>query len=268
MVRTVILILVFAICMVSGCQSDPPKTAVPATSESSEQAGNFWDTGYVSGELVFHGAAKNLSKKADAIQAALEDAARRVVIFNKVKGSTISSTNMQGSFLDYSAETKTSLECDENYKDYVDALSFDPEKDVFQSNNTVFVRVRYKSSLPDQIQYWPSSFYKTGKPSWVESHPQIPGYTVGVGYAGRRSALRDTIVVSYENAIFSMITALYGSAKEETTNVQGAGIFGSKNANKSEIRAEGVMNNFYILDTWVDPANNSVWTLAVAKKGS
>jgi hypothetical protein len=258
------IIIIFFLFAFSGCKSNPSK---PDAGESGKPGEiDFWNTGYAYGGLIFYGVAGIYSKKEDSIRLALEDAAKKVAIFNMVEGRYLSSTSMGAGFFDYRSKTETSLKYDENYKNYVETLIFDPEQDVIQSNNAIFVRVRYRSSMPVPIHYWYSSFQNISKPHWVDNPPHIPGYMVGVGYAGRRSAHQDTITVSYENAIFSLITTMYGFVKEEITNVHGSGTFDFSATNNYELSAVGVLNNFYVLDTWVDPANLSVWTLAVAKE--
>jgi hypothetical protein len=265
MLKKSIVIIILCIFALAGCKSGPSKTDRDVS--ASESLDNtFWNTGYAYGELIFHGAAGIYSKREESIRLALEDAAKKVAIFNMVEARYLSSTSIGASFFDYSFNTETSLKYDENYKNYVETLIFDPDQDVIQSNNTIFVRVRYRSSMPVQIQYMPSSFPKNAKPPWVDNSPHIPGYMVGVGYAGRRAALRDTITASYENAIFSIITTMCSSIKEESTNVQGSGTLTFSTTNTHEISATGVLTNFYILDTWIDSANKAVWTLALAKE--
>lgn len=260
MVRKSMLLLLVAACMAAGCKSEPSKTNAPAP---KPEAGNpFWDAGSASDGVIFLGVGGTISKKEEALRVALEDAARRVAIFNRVKGTVVGTINMGGGFFEYTNETKTTLEVDENYKSLVDSLIFDPETDVLKNNKGTFVRVRYPSSV--QIPYWKSSFEKTAKPGWIDNPPRIPGYEVGVGYA-RLSAVRDGMTASYEGAIFSIINALYGSAKAEDKNVTTPGFTGTKNTTSQEIRAEGVLNNFYVLDAWIDPANGAVWTLGIAK---
>jgi hypothetical protein len=47
-------------------------------------------------------------------------------------------------------------------------------------------------------------------------------------------------------------------------NYQGAGSFDYRSANDTTISARGKLKGFYVLDTWIDPSNMSVWTLAIA----
>jgi len=63
-----------------------------------------------------------------------------------------------------------------------------------------------------------------------------------------------------------MINDLYSSVDGTTTAYRGQGTFGMSDLSQQEIRASGVLHNFYILDTWFDPERHAVWTLAVARK--
>jgi hypothetical protein len=42
--------------------------------------------------------------------------------------------------------------------------------------------------------------------------------------------------------------------------------FGFEASSSGETRSQGTLNNFYIIESWTDPVNLTVWTLAVARK--
>ncbi|MDR0561669.1 MAG: hypothetical protein LBG73_03175 [Spirochaetaceae bacterium] len=231
---------------------------------SQPESGAFWNTGSASGAVVFYGTAGIYSRREDSLRLALEDAAKKAAIFNGLEARITSVLNTGGGIFDYRSETETFLQYDEDYKKYVDGLIFDPETDVLQKDGAIFVRVRYKT--PVQIPAGWASFQRPEKPSWITVPPEIPGYITGIGYAGRRSAHRDTVTASYENAIFAIITALYGSAQEETRHIRGSGTFDWRSSSSQEITAAGRLQRFYALDAWVNPADKSVWTLGIAQK--
>jgi hypothetical protein len=269
MMQKISALVIFGILSFLSCAGSPPETESPSGESKTPPAesSGFWNTGFSGEELVFYGIAGVYSNWEDSIRSALEDAAKKVAIFTQVEGTVSSFTHTGGGVFDYKSGVETALIYDEDYKKYRDALSFDPETDVLEYNNTVFVRVRYKASPPAPFPNWPSSFLQTSKPAWIDRPPDIPGYTTGVGYAGRRSLHRETIAISYENAVFSIITALYtSSVTEESGYLQGSGAFDISSVNNHEISVGGILYYFYVMDMWVDPSNKSVWTLGAAKK--
>jgi hypothetical protein len=252
MLHKILPVGIFSTLIFFACVSSP---GIPERS--------FWDTSPVSNELFFLGAADIFSNREESIHLALEDAARKAVIFNLVEGQFASKTNIGAGFLDYSSETRASIKYNENYKDLVDALIFDPKTDVRLSNNTVFVHTRYIAPYPVQTGYFASSQGKS-MPGWIASPPDIAGYIVGVGYAGRRASHKDTVNISYENAIYSILKIVSSTIKGYTENSQGSGTFDNSSATNNVITASGVLKGFYVLDFWVDPATQAVWTLAIA----
>jgi hypothetical protein len=257
-----LIMMIFSLSLWSGCKS-PPAAETPPVSVPEEN--DFWDTTPLSGELIFHGAAGVRSKREESIRLALEDAARRAAIFTRVEGQFVSYANRGAGFFDYSSEAAGSLWYDENYKNYIEDLIFDPAADVIEERNTVFVRTRYHSPVPAAIRYQSSSFHRDSKPGWVDNPPEISGYVAGVGYAGRRSSHGDTVKASYENAVFSIIKTLFGAVSGTTEEFRGSGTFDFSSASENIITARGVLKGFYTLDFWTDPVNHAVWTLAIAR---
>jgi hypothetical protein len=241
------------------------KTPAPVDDFSSQQAlqKEYFYTSPQNGKLVFLGAAGIRSKLEESIQLALEDAARKAAIFERVEGEFAAFTRMGGRFLDYRSETNSSLKYDTDYGRYIEKLEYDKEKDVFKSENAVFVRTRYPGNL--ELGYYPSYSGPGARPSWIDNPPKtISGYTVGIGYAGRRNAHRDTVISSYENAIFSMVRDTASVSWGRTMDYRGGGLLDYAAITRSGINARAVLNGFYVLDIWTDPSNKAVWTLAVA----
>jgi hypothetical protein len=72
---------------------------------------------------------------------------------------------------------------------------------------------------------------------------------------------------SFEAAIFSIIRTLSGQVASGAVNYQGPGTFDYRSANDTTVRTRGKLRSFYVLDTWTDPSNMGVWTLAIARPG-
>ena len=222
------------------------------------------DTSPGEGTLVFLGVAGIRNRRQESIDLALEDAARRIAIFREVEGEFLAWSNRGGRLLDYRAETSSSLHHDSAYRDYLAVMEFDEKSGVFDSENAVFVRVRYPGSL--ELNYRPSPPGPGGKPSWIENPPDTIGsYMAGVGYAGRRNAHRDTVTASYENAIFSVIRDLSAVSWGQNIDYRGEGFLDIAFNVREGVSARARVNSFYVLETWTDPSDKSVWTLAVAK---
>lgn len=222
------------------------------------------DTSPRDGSLVFLGVAGIRFRRQESIDLALKDAARRLAIFRDVEGEFYTWAARGGRLLDYRAETRSSLSYNLNHEHYIAAFGFNENYDIFESENAIFVRVRYPGSL--SLNYRPYFPRRNGRPSWIDSPPdKIGQYSAGVGFAGQRHAHRDTITASYENAVFAIILNKYAVAFGETLAYRGPGLLDSASIIREGVRARGRLNGFYVLETWTDPNDRSVWTLAIAR---
>jgi hypothetical protein len=225
----------------------------------------FWNS-MPAGDLVFIGGASLRSDREESVNLALRDIARKVSIFNAVEGEFVSYNKTGSSFFDYASSSRSALFFDDDYLGFVEDLDYDPAADVMQLDNSIFVRARFRGSAA--VQAPPGDLLAgdgSSRPGWVDSSPEeISGYRVGIGYAGRRGLHRDTVNASFEAAIFSIIRAMSSQVSAGTVNSQGPGNFDYRTTNDSTISARGKLKGLYVLDTWIDPANMSVWTLAIA----
>jgi hypothetical protein len=250
------------------CAGSPPAKNPKA---ANSQADVFWNTLPAGNQMVFIGVAgENIFNQQEAIDRALEDAARKIAFFYFVGGEVIHRENIGNGAFDYRVENKTTLDYDkEGYKKYIDALEFDADRDVRIENQAVFVRTRYADPGAPAVQYgYPAA---GAKPGWIDSPPtEISGYLVGIGFAGPRLYHKDTVIASYENAVFALVHSLSSSVKSEITASQNSlDTFASYSAvTSSEAVSSGSVQGFYVLDTWTDPGTRAVWTLAVAKAAS
>jgi hypothetical protein len=273
--KKIIVVLALSTFALFSCKSSTPRAenSPPAGSiggadhVGTDKAGGFWSTVPVFEGVIFHGAAGVRSNREEAIRLALEDAARKASMFTRVQGKFVSYNNTAVSFFDYRSGTESSLSHDENYTDYIENFIFDPETDVLQDHNAVFVRVRYPSAVPVDISYRLQSYHGTARPGWIDNQPAVSGYITGIGYADRRASHADTVKISYESAVFSIIRNISSAVEGSMADVRGSGGFGSPNTGEVKVSAEGVLLGFYVLDFWVDPASQAVWTLAIAKPG-
>jgi hypothetical protein len=216
--------------------------------------------------LIFTGVAGRLSHKEEAIQAALRDAARRLSFFHSVSSNARRQEHIGGKTLDYRVASEYQLIYDEDLDKFLDMLEFDPARDVFENNNAVFVVTRISS----EIAMPNSGGYSAGRerPAWIDMPPsEINGFIAGVGYASRFSSHKDTVIASYEDAVVEIIYNTKSVIKGETASFENSySAFGTEVAADYTMASRGTLYHFYIVETWTDPANLGVWTLAVANK--
>ncbi|MDR0411502.1 MAG: hypothetical protein LBH75_05975 [Treponema sp.] len=226
---------------------------------------NFWNTSTKNGELIIIGVGGVKISRVETIKGAVEDAARRASLFNQVRANVTYTERIGDGFLDYFIDNQQSIVFDEYYQKYIDELKYDPETDVLITNNAAFVRTRWMPPVPFSISYAPSNH---GRPSWTDNPPPtIGGMITGVGYSSPLMYHR-AYVASYESAVYSIAIRVDGNIKAEKVNYQGEGMFAYSNSSESTMTASAQIKGFYILQIWVDPKTDGVYTLAVAQETS
>jgi hypothetical protein len=271
MIKKIGLLFLFSLLFMTTCTSGPPvpgavrkvvftEAAAAAPFFSSMPAGN---------RLVFIGVAGKRSDPKETVQFALEDAARRVAAYHRVYGEYALVNNIGSGTFDYAHDTYMSLSYDvEGSKQYVDALQFNADTDSLEMENTLIVRTTYPAALSVPVAYRPVYGKADQKPDWVENPPlEVAGYEVGVGYSGRFSSLADTCTNSFHNAIFAIIRNINSVSQNNESLYQNTGsLFGYYSSSDNLLYSYGMLTGFYVLDTWIDPKDKTVWTLAIAKK--
>ena len=246
--------------MSGGDQSPPSSQQVVFTMQEQSDAGH-WVSGPSNGRFIIIGVSGRLSKQEDEIEAAKQDAARKAAMYHGIQGSVeYSNTTGSGGFFDYSADSRLELNYDNNFENYVSRLTFDPEKDVIRSTGATYVRFSY-TSASSNINYSPK--ININRPSWVNNRnmPEFDGYVTVVGFAGRRSRLRDTISASYDSAAARLIES---ASTKVITQDQSTTTTGTTASSTTMIRSEGRLTNFQVLEFWIDPITGGISTLAIA----
>jgi hypothetical protein len=218
------------------------------------------ETGDRTGAPVFTGvsSAYYLSKDR-ALILALQDAGRQVSFFHSVEVVIKSSEIYNPQFRIAHIDDEKELVYDTDYGKYIRLLEFDPERDVYEEHGALFVNAVYTGEIRGTAEYHRRT--GTDKPSWVENPPEETGgflYTVGV--AGAHLSHKDTVIASYEDAVYAFVknsfSNIYASqAVDENTMLD-----------NSFILFSGVVKGFHVLDTWRDPKSGAVWTLAAARE--
>ena len=217
-------------------------------------------------ELIITGVSPRFSSRNESIQNALKDAARRLSFYNYVSGSSSISGLIGAGTFDYSVEADYMLQYDEDLEKYAEELDYNPLTDIFENNNAVFVITRAKSSAV--MPLFRGHSLSAVPPGWVNEPPKyIDGFIAGVGFSVRYYSHHDTIIKSYEDAVINLIRNIKTSVSSEYIEYTNTDyIFDYAHIFSGESTASGTLKNFYILESWTDPINLSVWTLAVADK--
>jgi hypothetical protein len=221
---------------------------------------DFWDITSNDDGLVFFGVAGgNYLSRDRAITLALEDVARRIAFYHSVGGKMVHNEKQGPGFLDFGSDHKAILSYDQDYKKYVRELEFDSNGDIHEENHLLFVRSRYKVKNPVAINHVRTS--ETGEPWWIVSPPAtIDGNIAGVGFAAKRFYRSDTVISSYENAVFGLLktgSVTVNSKREIAQHFTDTSL---------SITVSGELKNFYIVEVWTDPKTLDVWTLAIARE--
>lgn len=256
----------FTIVSCAGFKGNPASNSAPgrksAPSGSGAESSPFWITAPENGSLVFIGGAAVRTKKDEAIRYALSDAARKVAFYHGLQGTSISVLDVGAGHLDFNADSALELVYDSYYEKYVEQLEFDPETDVLVTGDSVYVRARWQS--PNSLN---TNFFSrwTGRPDWTLNPPgTIDGFLAAVGRSGAHSRSYTAVIASYESAIAALLRTKANSIDAEVAFVETSSSGSMAGASNREV-AEGKLSQFYVLETWIDPADRSVWTLAIAK---
>ena len=223
-------------------------------------------TNVQTGVLQFTGVSGKLSSREEAIRTALNDAARRLSFFNWVSGNSVDQEQNGGGTFDFNVSSDYSLQYDADIEKFLEELEYDPATGIFENNNAVFVIAYIISDIP-MPQFRGHSFGKE-RPGWVDAPPaEIEGFIAGTGFSSRLSSHSDTVIKSYENAVIGIIKNMNISVSGEQQGYQNnSSAFDFYLDSSNETDAKGELKNFYIIESWTDLKNLSVWTLAVAKR--
>jgi hypothetical protein len=250
--------------------SEIPVSESPAETFNGNQifaVPGFWDTAPSPEFLFFIGAATIRSNREESVSLALEDAARKVAMYHFLEGRYESHVDVGSGFLEYQAGTVSSLDYDRDYLKYTGDLVYDPERDILQWENSLFVRARYPLNNGEVLPPARVLAAAGDRPGWINTPPEdISGYVYGVGLAGRRAYHRDTVNGSCEAAVFAIIRNISGRAAGGAADVQKSGALGYSGASGASVSSALSLKGFYVLDTWIDPVSKAVWTLALARE--
>jgi len=209
--------------------------------------------------LIFMGVSGPQLKPEMEVEAAREDAAKRVSMYHGLAASFTAVLSSGSNALDFYSGSNLQIAYDPQVERYSESLTFDPKRDVIRSDGVTYIRFSYPGSYPVEIRY-PNGKNADGSPEWIRYPPlNIGGFMAQVGFARRQQRPRDTIIKSSEDAIAGLISQASSSMNT------GVSIFNDVNSSVTTQQSSGSLMYFMILETWVDPENLSAWTLTIAK---
>jgi hypothetical protein len=240
------------------CAGEPAPVAVPPVPEPSPER-RFWFTQADGEELIIIGSAARRVNRDEALALALEDAARKAAIHDRVTGIIRRREIQQTGFMGFSSDTEMELISPQDYGAYTESLNYNPDTDVLERDNAVFVRVHFPGVPGRGLAFTVSS---GNPPGWTGAPPSFPGYQVGVGFSAAHQNLSDTVRASYESAIFSIVEGLSSmvSVSQADSNLGHVSSYATRSSD-----ARATLTGFYVLEIWIDPQTRAVWTLAVAQ---
>jgi hypothetical protein len=245
--------LVFLTCASSGTVKSGQGSYVNADND-------YWITLPRQGSLVIIGATGRQLKRESEIDLAREDAARKASMYHGVQVNFESVQDIGANFFDYYAGSEVQLEYDKELEKYKERLVFNEKRDIMTGNGGVFIRFSYPGFFPRNISYR-FARNQNGSPEWTTRPPiEIDGFMAGVGYSGKQFYLKDTFEKSCNAAAADLVSKL-------STVVTTGGV-SAEGHNSSVIRqqSKGRLSHFLILETWIDPKTQTVWTLAIARR--
>jgi hypothetical protein len=230
----------------------------PIPSMQDQNDTGRWFSGMQDGVFIIIGVSSRLERPADEIDAAKKDAAKKASMYQGVQGSIISMNISGAAYFDYSSNSTLNLNYDTNYEQYMERLIY-TDKDVIRGTGATYIRFQYNISGPD-FTYMPEK--SAGRPAWTYNRnlPQFSGYTTVIGYAGKRTWMRDAINASYDSAAARLIEV---ASSQVTTGTSSQA--GQSSSTAISIYSEGSLTNFFIMETWIDKASGAVYTMAAAR---
>jgi len=213
--------------------------------------------------LVFIGVSPRLLNRAESIQTALIDAARKLSFFYSVSAFSENIQHTGMTAMDINIDSSYQLKYDNDLDKYLELLEYNIDNDIFENNNAFFIITRVSSVI--SIPAFRGHSISQTRPYWIDAPPsQIGGFTAGVGFSSRFISHRDTVVRSYEKAVISIIEKMEIHVHGDHLLYQNTDDYGLKTYSLGGSSTSGILENFYVIESWTDPSSLSVWTLAIA----
>ena len=222
-----------------------------------------WITQPGQNQLFVVGVSGRQSRPGAEIDIAREDAARKISMYYRLQVEVENIQSIGSGFFDYFSNSNITVSIDEDIDRYLDRLTFDPERDVFTRNNAVFIRFTYPDPFPG-VLHFRSERNAAGRPNWTVNYPdEINGFMAGVGFVRRQERIRDAVRLSSEAAAASLASRISSQLRAGETAIETRS--STQSAAYTLHVSSARFTNFLVIETWIDPDSDAVWTLAVAR---
>ena len=235
------------------------KETISISSMQEQYSSGYFITKPSNNRLIVIGVSNPMLRRQEEIDAAKEDAARKVAMFYGIQGNVESIINTNDNIFENSHTYNAELKYDSNHEKFIERLTYDPQQDILITNEGIFIRFQYETTIAN-INY--NARIINNRPTWTRNQdkPEIEGYVTSVGFARNQRRLKDTINKSTEDAISRMIEEQYS-----TLNTSDVSEFGQGASTSIHSVSEGKLNNFQVIEMWIEPRTRFVYTLAIAK---
>jgi hypothetical protein len=259
--------LLLAVVFFSSCAGSSLNKPAPITDGKADKPVALLDNGHIvsgpgAGTLTVIGVSGRMRRMEQEIDRALDDAAWQIALYHGLKGKTAIVLQTGAGYRDYhlTVETEFSPKNEGDYAEYRAALRFDLRQDLVRTDEAVFLRCVYE--VPGIMPVERTYKTENENPAWAYGgFAVIPGYASATGFAKNHRYLRETIGRSRESAVAALIAGVSSHIVTEVLDDSNRGA-----AISTVEIIEGELLNFMALETWIEPATSSVWTLAVARK--
>ena len=256
-------ILIGTVVFFASCMSYPQGNVVETNLEIPLR--EQWEAGHLisnsqDGILVVIGVASRHVMRDDEIAAAKNDAAQKVAMFHGMVGGVESTMRTGVGIFGFYFNSQTSIRNIVDYEQFIERLQFDPDRDVLVMDGGTLVRFSYAARVA-RVNFI-GTINTDGRLNWLDGHflPELDGYIAAVGVSQNQIWLRDTVMISAQAAALRIIESI-------STRLQTSYVYVSGHGLVSETRtiSEGNVDNFRVLEFWIDPRNGHVYTLGIAR---
>ena len=232
---------------------------VPPPTMADQNTKGHWIIRPMDNAVIIIGVSSPMRKRDEEVDSAKEDAAKKAAMYYDVYGKIETPTSEGGSFFENINDSRLEVVYNKNYKQYIDKLTYDPNNDVLITKEAVFIRFKLPA-VAQQVKYT-TKFEKDGSPVWVNNRqlPKVDGYISAVGFSQKQMRLKEAVYKATEAAVASMIETQSTKITESVVDKS----VGTRRVSYSV--SEGRLQNFHVIEIWVQPKTNNVYTLAIGK---
>jgi hypothetical protein len=246
--------LVAALCvLLAAC-----RTVEPAPDAGAHGANDLLATAPLDGVPVFAGVSPRLQNREDEAAVARAHAALQASRFISLAGEAVFYAERTVYGVDYiqSVSIKDDFALADELSDSLTPVgSYQDERGSF----ALFVLEGHRIG---PFGFTPRD--ASGRPVWLERHPRIDGFYVGVGTAGRSRLESNSIENADREALFGVLAELSVDVASGSTEWTVAGR-GTVSGGTNMQMASGVLVGFYVLDRWIGD-DGTHYALAICPK--